>query len=186
MDDMQEMLEHYRITKLVADYCHGCDRLDEVEMASVYAEESWDDHGIKRMDGRRFARACMAGRAERIETMSHHLNQTLIRIDGDRAGAETYFIAVVSSIDEDGEPVIDQLGGRYVDELARDERGKWQITKRLTVRDWSVTIPVVKDRMGAQTMLTGQPNQSDPSYSVLGKLHSGKPELNYVPVPNDR
>ncbi len=184
MDEMQEMLEHYRITKLVAEYCHGCDRLDEVHMASVYAEKSWDDHGMRRMDGRAFAVAVQEGRSAGGDVMSHHLNQTLVTVDGDKAGAETYFIAVVGYTDTDGEPVIDQLGGRYVDELARG--GTWEITRRLTVRDWSVTIPVVKDRMAGMTFLAGQPNQSDPSYAALGTRHSGKPALKFTPTPNDR
>jgi hypothetical protein len=186
MDEMAEMLDHYRITKLVAEYCHGCDRLDEVEMANVYADDSWDDHGMTQMDGRGFARSAMARRAKRGDKMSHHLNQTLVRIDGDRAGAETYFIAIVGDLDENGQRVIDQLGGRYVDELVRTDTGAWRITKRLTIRDWSVTVPVVQDRMAARAMLEGQPDQSDPSYAALGKRHSAQPPLQFVPTPNDR
>ncbi|RYH13587.1 MAG: nuclear transport factor 2 family protein [Alphaproteobacteria bacterium] len=185
MDELQEMLEHYRITRLINEYCHGCDRLDGEHMASVYDQESRDDHGLKRMDGRGFAWASMEGRAQDNNLMSHHLNQTMIKVDGDTAGAETYFIAIVGYVDDDGERVVDQLGGRYVDELIRVD-GQWRIKKRLTVRDWSVTVPVVKDRMAGMTFIQGQPNQSDPSYAVLGKRHSGKPELKFVPTPNDR
>ena len=185
MDEMQEMLDHYRITRLINEYCHGCDRLDAEHMASVYDDESFDDHGMRRMDGRAFVQASMGSRAVDNNVMSHHLNQTLINVDGDRAGAETYFIAIVGYTDSDGEPVIDQLGGRYVDELVK-VGGDWRIKKRLTIRDWSVTVPVVKDRMAGLTLLSGQPNQSDPSYAVLGMRHSGKPELQFTPVPNDR
>jgi hypothetical protein len=54
MDDlMREMLDHYQITKLLNVYCHGCDRLDQRRMASVYSEESWDDHGVYRDTGQR-------------------------------------------------------------------------------------------------------------------------------------
>lgn len=185
MDDMQEMLEHYRITRLINEYCHGCDRLDGVEMASVYDEESWDDHGTRRMDGRAFARASTGDRARAYTLMSHHLNQTMIKVDGDKAGAETYFIAIVGRVDDDGQRVVDQLGGRYVDELVK-VGAEWRIKKRLTIRDWSVTVPVEKDRMSDIPFLVGQPNNSDPSYAVLGMTHSGQPPLQFTPVPNDR
>jgi len=33
----QELWDHHEIRQLLATYCHGCDRADEAEMASVYA-----------------------------------------------------------------------------------------------------------------------------------------------------
>ena len=84
--ELQEMLEHYRITKLVNEYCHGCDRGDGPRMGSVYAEVSWDDHGMYLGDGKAFADSVMEGRRERGEVMSHHLGQTLVKVDGDEPG----------------------------------------------------------------------------------------------------
>ena len=31
--ELQEMLDHYQITKMLKEYCHGCDRLDATRMA---------------------------------------------------------------------------------------------------------------------------------------------------------
>ncbi len=45
-DELQEMLEHFRIRKVLAEYCRGSDRADEPLMASNYAADSWDDHGV--------------------------------------------------------------------------------------------------------------------------------------------
>jgi hypothetical protein len=176
MDEMQEMLEHYRITKLVNLYCHGCDRLDGERMASVYAEDSWDDHGNLKMDGHSFAQAIIKQRIERKDVMSHHLGQTLVTIDGDRAGAETYFIATVRRMHK-GEMLLLHLGGRYVDELVRID-GQWKVEKRLTVRDWSIAHPIESDPMGTIGFIEGQTNGSDPSFATLRFTHSGNPGLN--------
>lgn len=173
MDDMQEMLEHYRITRLVAEYCHGCDRGDALRMGSVYAEKSWDDHGKSKMSGQDFAAAVAAERSGRNDVMSHHLGQSLVRISGDRAGAETYFIATVKVPGKDGKPFLHQLGGRYVDELVRID-GTWKIEKRLTVRDWSITQEVARDFMGTLEFIEGRANGTDPSFAVLGLVHSGQ------------
>ena len=45
---MQEMLDHYEITKAINLYCHGCDRGDHDTMVGVYLEDSWDDHGANK------------------------------------------------------------------------------------------------------------------------------------------
>ena len=56
MDDiLKEMIDHHLIIKTLNEYCHGCDRLDRVRMASVYAEDSWDDHGLNKCPGPQFA-----------------------------------------------------------------------------------------------------------------------------------
>ena len=49
MDErLQELWDHHAIRKLLATYCHGCDRADEVLMASTYVRDSWDDHGPRK------------------------------------------------------------------------------------------------------------------------------------------
>ena len=57
---LQEMWDHHEIRQLLATYCHGCDRADELEMASIYCDESYDDHGEHKMDGKLFARRSSA------------------------------------------------------------------------------------------------------------------------------
>ena len=176
MDDMQEMLEHYRITRLINEYCHGCDRMDELRMAGVYAEDSWDDHGLRKMPGQAYAHAAMQGRLDGPDMISHHIGQTLVKIDGDEAGAETYFVATLRRPDgEDGAEVLHQLGGRYADTLVR-EGGQWKIKKRLTIRDWSITLPIEQDWIAQRQFIAGQTDGSDPSFAVLGVTHSGVPK----------
>lgn len=171
---LQELWDHHEIRQLLAEYCHGCDRVDEVHMASVYCDESWDDHGsANRCDGREFARRMTADMATTGALCSHQLGQSLIRLRGNEAGAETYFVATVQY---PGKAAINQLGGRYVDALERVD-GAWRIKKRTCIREWSITQPIEADWLAKAGFVGPANSQVDPSYEVLGMTHSGVPPM---------
>jgi hypothetical protein len=169
---LQELLDHHEIRMLLAEYCHGCDRGDEVQMASVYCEESWDDHGRVRADGKAFSAQMTRELVDYASVCSHLLGQSLIRVQGDTAGAETYFLATVTY---PGKASVNQLGGRYVDTLER-ENGAWKIKKRICIRDWSMTVPVEADWLANDPFVGPSMSQNDPSYAALGLTHSGLPK----------
>lgn len=169
--ELQEMLDHFRIRKVLAEYCRGSDRADESLMRSVYAAQSWDDHGIVQADGVEFSRLMTQMVIDTTDTMSHTLGQSLITIDGDTAGAETYFIAVALDGSAEGKPCCNQLGGRFVDKLVREE-GQWKIKHRVVMRDWSVAIPVTTDWESSKTLKPGERSAADTSYEVLGTAHN--------------
>ncbi len=166
-----QMLDHFEITRVLSEYCHGCDRMDEALMATVYARESWDDHGPNKCPGPEFAQRTMKT-MQTTDSVSHLQGQSLININGDEAGAETYFLAVVAARGGDGRALIKQLGGRYIDALVRED-GRWRIKKRVCVRDWSITLPRDADWLEGQEFVKGQRSQHDPSYAVLGLKHLG-------------
>lgn len=171
---LQEMLDHHEITRVLAEYCHGCDRGDVEHMGSVYWPDSWDDHGHLKTDGPDFARRMSAQIARDTQTLTHLLGQSLIKVDGDEAGAETYFIAVARAAREDGTQLCNQLGGRFVDKLERRE-GQWKIKHRIVVRDWGVTIPMESDWTEHAGLFDGLRSAADPSYVALGIPHRGGP-----------
>jgi hypothetical protein len=171
--DLQEMVDHFQIRKVLAEYSRGCDRADEPLMASIYAADSWDDHGTVKAPGAEFSRIMCAQVKERTESLSHLLGQSLISIDGDSAGAETYFIAVARDTAEDGTPMCNQLGGRFVDQLIR-ENGRWKVKHRKVLRDWSVAIPLHHDWVLSNTLTPGERSNADHSYAVLGQVHGGQ------------
>lgn len=181
-DRLRELLDHHDIRTLLAEYCHGCDRHDYRRMADTYAEESWDDHGDYKMPGKEFAVEAITANLKDANMLMHHLGQSLIRVDGDTAGADTYFLASVSST-EDGKEVINQIAGRYVDRLERIE-GAWKISKRICVREWSISLPVDRDWLAAQDFVMGQRSGKDASYAALGIEHGGYPAGS--PPPADR
>jgi SnoaL-like domain len=172
---LQEMLDHYEIRKTVSEYCHGLDRMDQPRMASIYAKESWDEHGPNKGPGGQFAERVMnLMKSGSSLADSHMLGQTLIHVDGDEAGADTYFIASITKRGADGKDMLHQMGGRYVDALVR-ENGRWKVKKRVCVHDWSNSSPIQGDWLGKAAYVQGKRSQEDPSYAVLGLQHSGIP-----------
>jgi hypothetical protein len=177
---LQELLDHHDIRQLLATYCHGCDRGDEVEMAGTYTADSWDDHGPRKMEGRRFSIETVEESIRTTKVVSHQLGQSLIKVDGDSAGAETYFIATLIYPERNGQPQsLNQLGGRYVDRLRR-EGGKWLIAERICIREWSITHPIERDFLEGRGFEETRRGQADHSYAALGLTHSGNPWLHEV------
>lgn len=167
---LQVLLDERDIRRLLAEYVHGCDRCDGVLMGSVYATESWDDHGNVKAAGQEFARVM----TEEVipascETLSHLLGQSLIEIDGDGARAETYYLAVTRSHVE-GVPMCNQLGGRYIDRLERSD-GAWKVSHRVCVRDWSVSLEVGADGFANAGLTPGERGLGDPGVALLGLAH---------------
>jgi len=165
-----ELIDHHEIVRLLSEYCHGCDRGDARLMGSVYATDSWDDHGAMQAPGKAFAEMMTARILKVTDVLSHTLGQSFIQIDGDHASAETYFIAVQHRKDTDGTPLCEQLGGRYVDRLERS-KGRWQIKHRIAVRDWSITLEVQKDNFAMTRLTAGTRDASDVGAALLGLAH---------------
>ena len=163
---LQELWDHHQIRQLLATYCHGCDRVDEAEMASVYARESWDDHGANKADGKQFAHLILEQARRTTKVVSHQLGQSLIRVNGEKAAAETYFVATLIA-ERDGAEAMTQLGGRYVDTLIRED-GEWRIKERLCVRDWSSTGMIDPGYLAQSGFIEGQRGPTDVSWDRLG------------------
>lgn len=171
---LQEMLDHHEIRKTLSEYCNACDRVNEELIGTVYAEDSFDDHGAHKLPGDEFAKVIAAQVATNSEVMFHLLGQTLINVTGDEAGAETYFFAVSRHRDEDGVLIGHQLGGRFVDRLVRSGDG-WKLKHRTVVRDWTTSQPVLGEWLDAMALTPGQRSGADPSFAALGLTHSGPP-----------
>lgn len=165
---LQELWDHHLIRQMLATYCHGCDRTDETEMASVYCAQSWDDHGPDKCDGRQFTRLILEKARQTSKMVSHQLGQSLIRLDGDSAAAETYFVATMTA-DKDGSELMTQLGGRYVDALERED-GAWKIKERLCVRDWSSTGVIDPGYLASAGFIEGERGAGDVSWARLGLM----------------
>jgi SnoaL-like domain len=167
---LRELWDHHEIRQLLATYCHGCDRADTAEMASVYCEESWDDHGLKKCDGKEFARLTLEEGRVTTRVISHHLGQSLIRVEGERAASETYYVATLIAAtepDADGREHMTQLGGRYIDTLVR-ENGAWRIKERLCLRDWSSTGLIDPGYLKDSGFIEGGRGAADVSWEKLG------------------
>lgn len=182
---LQEMLDHYEITKVIKEYCRGCDRGDFVQMSGVYAEGSWDDHGANKCSGPEYARRAMMG-LEHTNMCCHILGQSLVSVRGDGAGAETYFITNIRAPDKHNseQEMINQIGGRYIDAFVR-VNGHWKIKERAVIKEWSISWPITEDWMAGVPWVEAQRSSEDPSYGVLDALHSGIPGSGGAGLPTE-
>jgi len=163
--DVRELSDRHEIRAVLERYCRAVDRGDLDLLLSVYHPDATDDHGMYSGNGHEFAHWLLAqpGRAELVT--QHHLTNSTVELDGDRADAETYFVAVHR---RPGPPVpVGQFGGRYLDRLERRD-GAWRINERVVVHDWSVHEIVAPEWSGLETFTCGGQAPDDPSYRILG------------------
>lgn len=170
---LRSMLDHFEVTRTLTEYCRAADRCDVAGMRRVYAKESWDDHGSLQAPGQEFARLISEAIRTTTRSLSHHMDQSLVTIDGDDAGAETYFMAVAIGTDERGKETCNFLGARFVDRLRRED-GQWRIRHRSVVRDWTLTLPIENEWAAALALRIGQRSNDDPSCAVVGPLYDAE------------
>lgn len=172
---VQEMLDHFEIRNVLALYCHACDRLDAEVLGSVYAPEgSYDDHGIVKGSGPNYAREISAMIDETTKSISHTLGQSIIQVDGDEARAETFFLAFMTAVGQDGGPRLSQLAGRFVDRLRRGADG-WKIKHRVALHDLSITHRIDEDFLANNLLTRGGRGPDDPGAALLGLVHGLQP-----------
>ena len=162
---LQRLIDRQDILDVLHQYAHAADRADEPRLVDVYHPESWDNHGSYKGDGRAFAKRVCENSGER-ETMSHLMGQSQITVDGDSAGAETYFNATIQRLVDDVH-YIDMMGGRYVDRLERRD-GQWRILDRVCTCEWSFTTRVEDEWHERGEFVQGTFDRNDVSYKVLG------------------
>jgi hypothetical protein len=110
---------------------------------------------------------------ERTEAISHILGQSLIKVDGDTASAETFFLAFMRlPASESGPSRMNQLIGRFVDRLEKLD-GSWKIRRRVCVRDTSMTTPIGRDDYAAYGFVEATRDATDPGGALLGLAHRG-------------
>ena len=138
MDDtLSELIDHHLIRQTLERYCRGIDRLDAALIDSVYWEDSTDNHGIYVGPGPGFSAFIIPMLREAFERTMHFLGQSNIAVTGNRAAADSYFVAYHTR--RDGTTLsLDVAAGRYADMLER-RGGEWRLKDRTVVMDWVET-----------------------------------------------
>jgi hypothetical protein len=169
---VQALLDKQAIHEATLRYLRGTDRCDAALIASAYHPDAIDEHGTHHYTGETVGPSIADRLRETTSVCLHHITNQLIRLDGDRAGCETYFVAWIVEAGADGEHVL-EAQGRYLDRFeCRD--GEWRIAHRVVVTDIARSSPLAVD--GSMTTLAvaargrGRRDRSDPSYDVLGDL----------------
>jgi hypothetical protein len=132
--DAVELADRLAIADVLARYCRGIDRCDAAELAEVFTPDARLDYG----SGAAPVAETIAGLMQGLAAMrlTHHaISNTICRIQGNRAKAETYCTALHIIPGEASETEL-VVGGRYLDTLVRQD-GIWRIAERLYVMDWN-------------------------------------------------
>lgn len=174
---LQSLLDKQDIVELVYRMARAVDRCDAALMESLFHPDATDDHGMFQGTAKAFVPWVMEVLAS-MKATQHLIGNVLIELDGDRASAETYFVAHhVIAADQGGiflaakagEP--DQFmvaGGRYLDRFEKRD-GAWKFSHRHAIYDWNAEGPSTDkwDRDALQGWIFGQRGRDDASYACL-------------------
>jgi hypothetical protein len=143
--DMIEIADRLAIAETLALYCRGIDRCDPEQLAAVFTHDALIDYGDGAKPIAEVIPGLMAGLGS-MRLTQHNISNTVIRIAGLTARAETNCVALHIIPTPDGEIEL-VVGGRYLDTLAKRD-GRWKIAERLYVMDWNRTAPATMQLEG--------------------------------------
>lgn len=173
------------IHELLYRYARGVDRSDLELIKSIYWPEAVDHHGPFVALGFAFADRLVT-RERSIEAVGeHHFTNITIKIDGDDAWVESYFLAFHPHNDDVAAPIDPGAGanyigvgsGRFLDHVQRRE-GEWRVLHREVVNDWTrLDMPgAIWPRASWQVGgFTRGRRHDDPSYALFEEMNSGCP-----------
>jgi len=136
--DTTELAARLAIAETLALYCRGIDRCDPEQLAAAFTPDAMIDYG----DGAKPIAETIPGLMAGLGSMrltQHNISNTVMRIDGATAKAETNCVALHLLPSPEGEIEL-VVGGRYLDRLVSQD-GRWLIADRLYVMDWNRTAP---------------------------------------------
>jgi SnoaL-like protein len=134
--EVRDLAARRDIYDAICRYMRGQDRLLPDVHRSAFHDDAWVDCGLMNGSADEFV-SFAQGFLGDLKGSQHIIGQTHIKVDGDRAEGEIYFVAW-HRIVEDGEDKDLLVAGRYIDEYAcRD--GEWKILKRRELVDWART-----------------------------------------------
>jgi hypothetical protein len=136
--DLTECADRLAIAETLALYCRGIDRCDPEQLAAAFTPDAVIDYGEGAHPVATVIPGLMAGLGA-MRLTQHNISNSVIRLAGDTAKAETNCVAlhIIPAPEGDVELVV---GGRYLDRLER-RAGRWLIAERLYVMDWNRFAP---------------------------------------------
>lgn len=145
------------IHKALNAYMRGQDRLLPEVQRSAFHDDAWVDCGLfagRASDFIDFAQGFLAA----CDASQHLIGQVDIKLEGDKATGEVYFIAH-HRITENGEKKDLFVAGRYHDEY--EDRGDgWKIARRKEIVDWARTDAAadafLRDQVGLNLAARGE------------------------------
>lgn len=170
---LRQLLDREAIRECMATYCRGIDRCDVDALRSVYWPDATDRHGA--YDGSAegfidYASKKLPGSPRYV----HMVCNMSIKLAGNQAAVESYFLALQRDRDAEGNEPETLLAGRYVDLF--EKRGEeWRVLQRTVVydwqRDWGLSTVDEAEWFGPRKP-NGRLAPDDPIYELLSRLGS--------------
>ena len=133
---LQTILAKEAIRDVLLRYSFGMDRRDHEVLASAFWPGAPLEYGMFKGSGQEFARFILPWFSqEGMQVTSHFLGNALIRVEQDKAWAETYFNAFHCAPDPNGKMRDVFVCGRYHDSFERRD-DEWRIAHRRLHFDW--------------------------------------------------
>lgn len=126
------------IEKAIRNYMRAQDRLLPELHLSAFHQDAWVDCGLYAGPAAGFVDFAQGFLAQ-CEASQHLVGQVDIKLDGNRATGEVYFLAHHRTL-EHGERFDLFVAGRYHDEYENRGDG-WKIARRKEIVDWARTDP---------------------------------------------
>jgi hypothetical protein len=157
---LRGLVDRAALQDCVNAYARGLDRLDEPLILSAFHPDATFANGDYTGSPAGFVTWLM-GHQEGRDLVAHHQTNQGWDIADDEAHGETYFIAVIKLRDR---PVLDVMGGRYVDRFER-RGGVWRIAARVLLREWYFAGDAARmDEVLLTGLRIGTRDRSDVSY----------------------
>lgn len=135
---LEELLDKQACLDVIHRYGRTQDWLDDAGHQTVFWPDADVDFGFFKGSGEDFVTTVMAHERE-VPRRWHLCTSAMVQLDGNKARAECYGIAV-GAREVDGVLQDSMFGGRYLDELEKRD-GEWRISKRTYILDWSHQFP---------------------------------------------
>jgi hypothetical protein len=160
---VQLLLDKEAIRDVIARAVRGVDRLDAASLTSAFHPDGVDEHHGTPFTGDRIGEELTTRERASMLMTSLHITTQTIRVQGDAAGVESYYLGVHRPAAMDGTRRLIS-SGRMLDRLERRD-GEWRIIHRDVLPDmarmFSMDDEVQLPDSGARR------DTDDPSYALL-------------------
>ena len=136
---VQELIDRENIREVIHRLARASDRQLSKLRRDSYHPDAVDNHGVANGPVEEYFRFAETTGATRHYVTQHYVANSLIELNGDRARAETYFLAPHGMTGPNGDLYFVFMAGRYFDELERRD-GAWRISGRQILMDWHLNL----------------------------------------------
>ena len=162
-----ELAAKQAITEVIHRYCRAMDRMDRELALSCWHDGGTDDHAPLFSGTAKEFVAWLWPVHAAMEVTRHVVSNILIRLDGNKAGVESYWSVTLRM--KKGDDLYDVFGGgRYVDDFECIDR-MWAIRHRQSLHDWDVVRKVEATMASGEAMLTPNNPEVPPKVSARDK-----------------